>query len=147
MFEAWSEAMGGICQVSGVPGFLENAREFYAASDAEGQQWRLFVSAWWEKHNYRKVGVKELWDIAVEHDLLDLGNGGDRSQRTRLGAKLAQARDRQYGDFRIVAAGVQHQAQMYQLVTADNCQSPVADAAEGNLKTGSPQGSPHELFE
>ncbi len=42
-FESWSETMGGILEVVGVPGFLENQDKLRAQSDAQRAPWRTFV--------------------------------------------------------------------------------------------------------
>jgi hypothetical protein len=94
MFEKWATTMGGILSVAGIPGFLTNASEFYDAADAEGAAWRGFLTAWWDKHQDRSVGARELWQIVTADDLLDLGDKGDQSQRIRLGKLLGQRRDR-----------------------------------------------------
>src|SRR4029434_2922310 len=49
MFEDWSQVMGGILSVAGIPGFLANLHEFYDESDTEGTAWRAFAAAWWVK--------------------------------------------------------------------------------------------------
>jgi putative DNA primase/helicase len=119
-FEEWSRVIGGILLVADIPGFLWNIYEFYDAADAEGLAWRALVEVWWETFGDREVGVADL--ITLLHpetrDPIDLhlGDGGDRSQRTRLGALLRKQRDRQYGRFRIVAAGTHKGAQRWRLI-------------------------------
>lgn len=96
-FEAWSKVMGGILEVAGIPGFLENTEQFYEEADAEGASWRNFVLSWWETHGGDEVGVADLWAIATQCDpAIDLGDGGERSQRTRLGKALGFIRDRHF---------------------------------------------------
>jgi putative DNA primase/helicase len=65
-FESWSETMGGILDVAGVPGFLANAEELYELSDAEGTLWRSFVAAWWDRFGTAEVGTADLFPIAGE---------------------------------------------------------------------------------
>ncbi|MBW7851041.1 MAG: toprim domain-containing protein, partial [Rhodospirillales bacterium] len=120
-FESWAETIGGILDVCGVPGFLANADELYATSDAEGAMWRGFVAAWWDRHGTIPVGTTDLFQIAGQCEPpLPLGDGGERSQRIRLGKALGQMRDRVFAldDLlvRIRAAGIHHQAQRWQLV-------------------------------
>ncbi len=55
---------------------------------------RAFVAVWWERHGEKEMTVKELWDIAVSEDTLDLGKGQEQSQKTRLGKLLSDNRDR-----------------------------------------------------
>ncbi|OHC75209.1 MAG: ATPase [Rhodospirillales bacterium RIFCSPLOWO2_02_FULL_58_16] len=120
-FESWAETMGGILDVVGVPGFLANSEELYESSDAEGIMWRSFVAAWWDRHGTTQVGAADLFQIAGQCEPpLPLGNGNERSQRTRLGKSLGHMRDRVFAiddlRVRIRAAGVHHQAQRWELV-------------------------------
>ncbi len=119
-FESWSETLGGILEVAGVPGFLTNADELYEASDAEGIMWRCFIGAWWNRFGTAAVGTSDLYPIAGECEPpLPLGNGSERSQRTRLGRSLGQMRDRVFAlgehRLRIRPGGISHQAQRWQL--------------------------------
>lgn len=120
MFERWSETMGGILAVTEVPGFLGNLEDFYEQSDAEGATWRAFVSQWWKRHEGAEVGVSDLWQVVapVDGDPLDLGlgDGSERSQKTRLGKLLGEIRDRQYDGLRVERAGERKGAHLWRLV-------------------------------
>jgi len=106
MFEAWARVIGGILQSADIPGFLGNLDELYRSSNAEAATWRAFVAAWWEQHQETPVGVKTLYALATGGEFdLELGTGSEQSQRVRLGKILVQARDRQFGDCRIVEGG------------------------------------------
>jgi hypothetical protein len=94
MFERWSEVMGGILSVAGVPGFLSNLNEFYEESDAEGATWCEFLAAWWERHGESETTVKEVWQLATADACLPLGDKGEQSQRIVLGKLLVERRDR-----------------------------------------------------
>lgn len=122
MFESWSRVMGGILDTAGIPGFLGNLEDFYEQSDAEGAAWRSFVARWWERHEGAEVGVSDLWQLVApaDGDPLDLGlgDGSERSQKTRLGKLLAEVRDRQFDGRRIVSAGTKKRAQLWRLVPA-----------------------------
>ncbi|WPD20203.1 hypothetical protein [Thermaerobacter composti] len=102
-FEAWARTMGGILDVIGVPGFLGNLDQFYAQADEEMAEWRAFVHRWWDAFGPVPVRVEQLWQLAVDHELIPavLGDKGERSQRIRLGKALARMRERIIGDFRI----------------------------------------------
>jgi hypothetical protein len=106
-FEAWAETMGGILKVAGVPGFLGNTAELYQEADEETRAWREFILAWWEKYKWQCVGARELYSLARGSDLLSeiLGDGGEQSQRTRLGRALGGMRDRIIGTYRIMDGG------------------------------------------
>jgi hypothetical protein len=107
MFESWAEVMGGILDVSGVPGLLANAKKFRQAATDQADEWHAFVAAWWAKHGNKSVGVQQLFELAKEQCLLDnvLGDREERSQRTRLGLALKKARDRVCGAYRIEYRG------------------------------------------
>jgi DNA primase len=118
MFESWAETIGGILDVAGVPGLLANAKEFRADRADKVSEWRAFVAAWWHEHASEKVGVDQLFALAVRDKLLDsvLGDKGERSQRIRLGQAMVKAADRVYGDYRVERAGDDHKGrQQYRL--------------------------------
>jgi len=115
-FEEWSRVMGGVLQAAGVQGFLGNVGRFYDTVDLEGAVWREFTAAWWEKHQSAIVGTSELFAIALTTDGIDLGNGNERSQRTKFGKLLGKQRDRVIGQYRVVEAGEIRRASQWQLV-------------------------------
>ena len=107
-FEQWSNVIGGILEVAGIPGFLENLQALYETADVEGQAWREFVRVWWEAFGETPKKVSELNDLSEERELL-LGVRGDkspRSQQTRLGNALMNKRDRVFGGVRVVRLGL-----------------------------------------
>ncbi len=95
-FEKWSEVMGGVLDVAGIPGFLGNLNELYEASDGDGQLWREFTGAWWDTFRAEPKKVSDLTQFCEERDLMlnVRGDGSARSQQTRLGKALATKRDR-----------------------------------------------------
>jgi putative DNA primase/helicase len=103
MFESWSEVMGGILKTNDIKGFLGNLDEFYDVSDAEGAAWRAFIASWWQKYQGLEITVSELLPLA---ETLDLGERGERSQKTRLGRQLSTAKDRRFGEFTIRKLGL-----------------------------------------
>jgi hypothetical protein len=89
--------MAGILAVAEVPGFLKNLDEMLEAADAEGAVWRAFVARWWEAHQSNPVGVGDLYKVSlVSEPPMPLGDGSERSQKTRLGKALGRMRDRIY---------------------------------------------------
>jgi hypothetical protein len=102
-FESWAAILGGILEHIGVDGFLEDTRQLYEDADAEGQEWREFVGAWWDTHGGAWVAAGTLLKLTRERDLLcaTVGDKSERSQMSRLGRALLAARDRQFGTFRI----------------------------------------------
>jgi hypothetical protein len=124
-FEEWATIIGGILQVAGIPGFLENANETIDTSDVESELWSVFIGDWWECHHDHEVGVAQLHQIALKADPpLPLGDGNERSQQTKLGNAIRDFRDRIYQvdrlNLRVVSAGVLHQAKRWQLVRVVN---------------------------
>lgn len=112
-FESWAATMGGILRSAGVPGFLANLADFYAAADTELKTWRGFVEAWRDKYGTAAVGVADLYPLAEE---LGLGEGSERSQRSRLGRLLRTNRDRSFAGLRVEAAGSYQGAARWQIV-------------------------------
>src|SRR5262249_9185774 len=112
--------MGGILEVNGINGFLGNLQDLYDQSDAEGQAWKAFVTEWWQQFGVLQLGVNKLYDIVSPEggDPIDLnlGDGNERSQKTRLGRLLTQNRGKRFGDLMIVAAGTKQGAQQWKLV-------------------------------
>ncbi len=119
MFEQWSQTMGSLLQVAGIPGFLGNLEAFYDETDQEGVAWRALVTAWWERYGEREVGVSDLYRLAVPEDGdpldLGLGDGSERSQKIKLGKKLADTRDRIFDGLRILQVGTKSRAQRWRL--------------------------------
>ena len=119
-YEQWSKVMGGILEVNGINGFLGNLQNLYHQSDAEGQAWKAFVDEWWKQLGAQQVGVVKLYDIASpafgDPIDLNLGDGNERSQKTRLGRLLVQNRDKKFGGLMITADGTKQGAQQWKLV-------------------------------
>lgn len=146
-FEGWAGVMGGVLTVAGVPGFLANVDEMLEAADAEGAIWRAFVARWWESHHASPIGVGDLYKVALlTEPPIALGDGNERSQKTRLGKALGRMRDRIFHvgptAIRIASAGIRHQAQQWQLVhEGDNT---AAGERGGGDAQPSPARSPEE---
>ena len=118
-YEVWSRVLGGILETAGILGFLSNLATFYEdVVDTETQAWHALVAAWWARYASEPVGVQEIWALLQEESGidLDLGDKGERSQRTRLGRRLTQLRDRPFGGRRLVRGGERKRAQQWRLV-------------------------------
>ena len=115
-FESWARVVGGILNVAGIEGFLTN-RDELGVSDMEGGEWSQFVSRWWGKHSDKPVGVADLFPLVNGDDPLELqlGDGTEKSQRTRLGMLLRDRRDRIFGEYQLVQAWQKHGAQLWRL--------------------------------
>jgi len=146
-FERWSEVLGGILGVARIQGFLGNLEDFYERADAEGQAWREFTAAWWERFGSEAQRVADLQALCHEDDLLaDVrGDGTDRSQQTRLGQALLRARDRVFGRFRIVQAhDAAHKGRTYALRLVERTEGDPSGGGEpqGNLGVEVPKEVP-----
>ncbi|MFH1530144.1 MAG: hypothetical protein ABIK09_05340, partial [Pseudomonadota bacterium] len=130
-FEHWASTIGGILDVAGIPGFLENADELFDAADLEGQEWREFTAAWWREHGATPVTAKALLLLATGDELLPyvLGGKNERSQAIRLGKGLMANRNRIYGDYRIMAAHVSHNQRLWRL---EHVEDHTADSDAGD---------------
>jgi len=123
-FESWSRVIGGILGNAGIDHFLGNTEELYETADAEGNEWREFVAAWWDAYHDNWVAAKDLLELALERDLLGsvIGDKSLRSQQTRLGRALAAVRDRQFGEWRVLMRRDAHtKGACYRLDPADGC--------------------------
>ena len=114
--------MGGILGHAGIRGFLDNLDQFYEESDAEGEQWRMLLGAWYRKHGDQPKKAGDLFPLAEQCDLA-IGGSTDRAQRTRFGKMLGQQRDRTFAidtdsgtlSLRVKEAGKRSNAKHWQL--------------------------------
>ena len=144
MLESWSETIGGILAVAGIPCFLANLADFYRETDDEAAGWRQFIAHWWGQHGSSEVTVKDVWAMINGDEEgssvdapCDLGDGSERSRKTRFGKALAKMRDRVFtievagnGDawrpeepvaqrLRLDRAGTRHQASTWNLTPVE----------------------------
>lgn len=99
-FDEYAGVMSGLLSVAGIPGFLENSDELYAATDDESVTWREFFTAMVDEYKVgRFVGTKTLRDFCINHNLLleHMGDKSEKGQIIKLGRALNAARDRQFG--------------------------------------------------
>ncbi len=99
-FEGWAQAMGGLLDTVGVPGFLTGLEDLYEAADVDGNAWREFAAAWTDQRGEAWQSCRDLRILATELELLAhvLGDKGERSQQTRLGKALKRMEGRIFGD-------------------------------------------------
>lgn len=59
------------------------------------EEWRALLEAWWATYNTRFIPVHQLVALATKRGILQgaIGDGGERSQRTRLGMMVARRAD------------------------------------------------------
>jgi hypothetical protein len=104
-FETWAEVIGGILAYAGIPGFLGNAKDFYAKADSEMEEWRVLVSKWWAAFGEKDVPVRELYQLAQQNDIFtDLFASRSPNTHTSVfGKSLTTLVDRNIGGFFILA--------------------------------------------
>lgn len=115
-FEQWTATIGRILYAAAISGFLDNLDELYDRADTEGAAWRALISAWWEKHHNATVGTGEIFELfkAGEYEL-DIDGKDEKAQRTAFGKRLRKQQDRVIAGYQVVAAGVKHKSQQWQL--------------------------------
>ena len=105
-FESWAEVIGGILEVCGLPGFLENENELTTRDD-HALGWSALVAEWWSLHQTSLVSIDNLHEIIVRNAELEvafsgtLGQGLDRSQKRKLGEELRRVEGRVFGSWRV----------------------------------------------
>ena len=128
-FESWSDVMGGIFAVAGIPGFLENLNDFYEDSDSESNVLRSLISSWYYGFGSAEIGVADLFSLVIKHEIpVDIGDKTERSQKTKLGLLLRQLKGRRFSietegedggtknsTFQITVGGSLHRAQQWKL--------------------------------
>ncbi len=104
-FEAWTRVMGGILTNAGIEGFLGNRQEQQSRVDTETAAWHGFVEAWFTRYSQGAVVTADLFPLAVEWMPEKLGDGTDRSQKSKFGRLLARHVDKVFAGQKIVPAG------------------------------------------
>jgi hypothetical protein len=93
-YEAWSAVIGGVLDVAGIGGFLQNLDSLYERADSEGASQREFVNDWWRNSGVKGKASADLVELAMSAGL-PLGPREDL-QASTLGTLLKTMEDRQY---------------------------------------------------
>ncbi|MHB1256098.1 MAG: hypothetical protein ACYCXI_07745 [Dethiobacteraceae bacterium] len=106
-YESWAAVMGGLLDVTGYQGFLQNRAQLHGAADTETKEWMAAVSLWWGNYRDRAITAGDLFEIVKEHSiLLDVWGGRAKTGALqRMGHALSKKRDRVFGDYVIRSAG------------------------------------------
>lgn len=143
-FEAWARTIGGILDVAGIAGFLEDRNLIHEDLDAESQEWREFVAAWDERFGASERGVKELLEFCDAHELLASAIRGElpKARETSLGRQLVQRADSVIGDFmiRMASSSARKHGRRYQVVRAASVES--GGTSDETRGTSESRGSP-----
>ena len=84
-------------------GFLGNLSANDEVNSAE-VEWRGFVNLWWASFRDSEVTIKQLYELAMEGEVLSgvMGEGKDMSQRTKLGLALGNREGQVWSGKKIV---------------------------------------------
>ena len=104
-FEAWTRVLGGILSSAGIEGFLANREEQRSRVDTDTTAWHGFVEAWRERHEDSVVVTADLFPIALEWMPEKLGDGTDKSQKSKFGRLLVRYIDKVFAGHKIITAG------------------------------------------
>lgn len=121
-FENWSQVMGGILQVAGIAGFLENITEFHTESDAQTEGWRDLFTRLHTAFPFSSFGAKDAVKVYGQgDDFLNLGYSdfSARSEETRLGLRLQERRDNIYAGLRLEHAGKSQGGNRWRLIPVE----------------------------
>jgi putative DNA primase/helicase len=94
-FEAWAAVLGGVLDVAGIPGFLNNRRSPFEQADEEGAHVRAFLASWWRDFRDTPMATRELVEMAKGHEL-PLSARTEHGMLVQLGKLIKGIEDRQY---------------------------------------------------
>lgn len=120
-YESWQAVVGGaVAHALGAGLLWANHADLAAHADPVEVEWRDLFEVWFAEHGEREQSTIEVLRMATEHHLLNavLGDGGDRSQLTRLGTQLQRRRDRITAGFRLVRGHTRTNTTTWALVPA-----------------------------
>lgn len=89
-YAAWSETMGGVLEVAGIPGLLGNRQDMWQATETELPELRALVENWWEEHGEAQVEVRDLIQLCRRRRILVDLLQGRRDKTKALGRLLRQ---------------------------------------------------------
>ena len=99
-------------EVAGIDGFLDNVYQLRDVPDTGSVAWGLFTEQWRRKYKGDPVTAADLYSVS---DDLDLGEGLERSRRTRMEKALSKMRDRVFDGYAIRTTGTYQGAQRWKL--------------------------------
>lgn len=99
MFEDWAFKSGGLLELVGVNGFMENLKEFYSDVNDEKENFKAFIYHWYDNFGSEETVTGSLFELVQRSEAInvDLGTtSNERSQRTRFGYFLKSLRGRTF---------------------------------------------------
>lgn len=100
-FPRWERVIGGILEMNGIGGFLDNIQDARNTLDPETDAWRVFVTTWHAEHGSSYLTTKELLPVALKCDEMAAIIGEKEGQTTRLGKLLLSKRDKVFCGLKI----------------------------------------------
>src|SRR5262249_5802544 len=94
-YEDWARVLGGVLEIAGVGGFLDNLDELYQQADVDGDEARRFGPAGWERSHADTKTPAELFTLANSDDVaLALSGQTEHARRCAFGRFLDRHRGR-----------------------------------------------------
>lgn len=134
-FEIWSETVGGVLELVGIPGFLANRERVREKVDVESEMWNDFVTEWHRIHGSNLVTATQIYelcryDVQPPHELDFIATSpnerdemllGDvilpamtqRAAVSRIGRALANKINGTFNAYRICLGGKQNGVKRY----------------------------------
>ena len=109
-FEGWSAVMGGIAEVNGIHGFLDNLNEFRCCADTESTTLRAVVTAWSSAFGEAPIRASDL--LGHVEQVLGLEGG---ARNVQLGRWLERNAGQIIDGFRICRAGSKANTNLWRL--------------------------------
>jgi hypothetical protein len=118
-FDRWAGVFGGILEVAGIPGLLDNQDSFENSGDPEFDGYLALVSMWWKEFGNRKILSRNLIELINNEQLpIELEGRSDNKRATSLGYVLRRLKDRKFGDYIIKDAGLRSGRRQWRLTAS-----------------------------
>jgi hypothetical protein len=116
----WQERISKTDAGGGLNGydFLGNREKRRKSADTESAAFRAFCQSWYDKFGSKIVGVKDLFTLVEEQELLTelVSAETEHGRRKKLGNLIQKRVDRHYGDFKILERDTDNSGRkLYQL--------------------------------
>lgn len=133
-FPKWQEVIGGILEVVGVPGFLENIEETQEAiSEDQSDEWHEFTELAFERFGDSRKTARELLQIAeLVPDLKDNldGKADVLGKEKCLSSLLTRHANQRFGNLKIMSAGKFQRRLCFKVVDATQIETRGAKKSE-----------------
>lgn len=120
-FEAWDRMLSGICAYAGHPGFLTDVKERRGESDFHGSYWSGHLEWLHEHFGSAEFTAAQVAQAGVAMSTPGgtggiyeappgLDDPGEKGHAKKLGQAYAKVKDRWFGPYRLVKAGLGHRS-------------------------------------